>query len=108
MGLTSSREATATQSPTHIADSDLVLTSNNVGTANLAPVTTIKTATSPSKQYSWKTNQQQQNHHVRQASVRSRAAQPMPDHSELDKRFAKVLVSQSAFIFVVVAALIRV
>lgn len=39
----------------------------------------------------WK--HQQQNHHVRQASVRSRAAQPIPDHSELDKRFAKVLVS---------------
>lgn len=39
----------------------------------------------------WK--HQQQNHHKRQASVRSRAAQPMPEHSELDKRFAKVLVS---------------
>lgn len=39
----------------------------------------------------WK--HQQQNHHVRQASVRSRASQPMPEHSELDKRFAKVLVS---------------
>lgn len=41
--------------------------------------------------HSWK--HQQQNHHVRQASVRSRAAIPMPDHNELDKRFAKVLVS---------------
>lgn len=39
----------------------------------------------------WK--HQQQNHHVRQASVRNRAAQPMPEHSELDMRFAKVLVS---------------
>lgn len=38
----------------------------------------------------WK---QQQNHHVRQASVRSRASLPMPEHNELDKRFAKVLVS---------------
>lgn len=47
---------------------------------------------SPSSAISqWKP--QQQNHHVRQASVRSRAAQPMPEHSELDKRFAKVLVS---------------
>lgn len=38
----------------------------------------------------WK--HQQQNHHVRQASVRSRASLPMPEHIELDKRFAKVLV----------------
>lgn len=53
----------------------------------------IVTPVNPSNSSSfgqWK--HQQQNHHVRQASVRSRAAQPMPDHSELDKRFAKVLV----------------
>lgn len=49
---------------------------------------------SPSKGI-WK--HQQQNHHVRQASVRSRAAQPMPDHNELDKRFARVLVSEAHF-----------
>lgn len=36
---------------------------------------------------------QLKNHHVRQASVRSRAAHPMPDSGELDKRFNKVLVS---------------
>lgn len=52
---------------------------------------------SPSKGI-WKP--QQQNHHVRQASVRSRAAQPMPDHNELDKRFAKVLVSVFYFKFI--------
>lgn len=31
--------------------------------------------------------------HVRQASIRSRNLQPMPDIGELDRRFAKVLVS---------------
>lgn len=31
--------------------------------------------------------------HVRQASIRSRNLQPMPDTGELDRRFAKVLVS---------------
>lgn len=36
----------------------------------------------------------QQNHHVRQASVRSRASQPMPNASELDMRFSKVLVCE--------------
>lgn len=90
MGLSSSHEqATA---PTHNNSDDLV-PATNVG--NVTPMTTIKKATSPTKnhQNSLKAIQQQQNHHVRQASVRSRAAQPMPDHSELDKRFAKVLVS---------------
>lgn len=43
-------------------------------------------ATSPSKP-------QPQNHFVRQASVRSRALQPMPESGELDKRFARVLAS---------------
>lgn len=33
--------------------------------------------------------------HVRQASIRSRNLQPMPDIGELDRRFAKVLVSGS-------------
>uniref|UniRef100_U5EVY0 Putative neuron projection morphoproteinsis n=1 Tax=Corethrella appendiculata TaxID=1370023 RepID=U5EVY0_9DIPT len=33
------------------------------------------------------------NCHVRQASIRSRNLQPMPDISELDRRFAKVLAS---------------
>lgn len=32
--------------------------------------------------------------HVRQASIRSRNLQPMPDTGELDRRFAKVLVSK--------------
>lgn len=53
-------------------------------------VVTILTPSPSSGISHWK---QQQNHHVRQASVRSRAAIPMPEHSELDKRFAKVLVS---------------
>ena len=53
----------------------------------------MTTIPSPSNGITHNWKQQQQNHHVRQASVRSRAAQPMPDHSELDKRFAKVLVS---------------
>lgn len=97
MGLTSSRE-TAAQSPASPTHNDTVndLASVLAGTAitNVTPTTTIKRTTSPSKSLhnSWKTPQQQQNHHVRQASVRSRAALPMPDHSELDKRFAKVLV----------------
>lgn len=39
-------------------------------------------------------NNKQPNHHFRQASVRSRASQPIPDQNELDKRFAKVLVSK--------------
>lgn len=30
--------------------------------------------------------------HIRQPSVRSRSSQPMPGPSELDRRFAKVLV----------------
>ncbi|XP_054735525.1 formin-like protein [Anastrepha obliqua] len=34
-----------------------------------------------------------QYHHVRQPSVRSRSQQPMPTTEELDRRFAKVLVS---------------
>jgi len=34
-----------------------------------------------------------QYHHVRQPSVRSRSQQPMPTTDELDRRFAKVLVS---------------
>ncbi|XP_037031571.1 formin-like protein [Bradysia coprophila] len=38
-------------------------------------------------------NNKQPNHHFRQASVRSRASQPIPDQNELDKRFAKVLAS---------------
>lgn len=36
-----------------------------------------------------------QYHHVRQPSVRSRSQQPMPTTDELDRRFAKVLVSVS-------------
>lgn len=39
-------------------------------------------------------NNKQPNHHFRQGSVRSRASQPIPDQNELDKRFAKVLVSK--------------
>lgn len=31
--------------------------------------------------------------HIRQPSIRSRNLQPMPNSSELDRRFAKVLVS---------------
>jgi hypothetical protein len=33
------------------------------------------------------------NYHLRQPSIRSRNVQPMPHISELDRRFAKVLVS---------------
>lgn len=105
MGLTSSRE-TAAQSPASPTHND---TGNDLasvlagGTAitNVTPTTTIKRTTSPSKSLhnTWKTPQQQQNHHVRQASVRSRAALPMPDHSELDKRFAKVLVRKNKNIY---------
>lgn len=32
--------------------------------------------------------------HIRQPSIRSRNLQPMPNASELDRRFAKVLVSE--------------
>lgn len=84
MGLTSSREPAQPTTPIiphHIDD-----------LASVLSTTTTTTATSPTKGgIHWKP--QQQNHHVRQASVRSRAAQPMPDHNELDTRFAKVLVS---------------
>lgn len=98
MGLISSRDTTAqssSASPTHNNADDLasVLAGTTNIATNVTPTTTIKRTTSPSKSlHNWKTPQQQQNHHVRQASVRSRAATPMPDHSELDKRFAKVLV----------------
>uniref|UniRef100_A0A182JHC9 Uncharacterized protein n=1 Tax=Anopheles atroparvus TaxID=41427 RepID=A0A182JHC9_ANOAO len=34
--------------------------------------------------------------HVRQASIRSRNLQPMPDAGELDRRFAKVLMKELA------------
>lgn len=38
--------------------------------------------------------------HIRQPSIRSRNLQPMPNSSELDRRFAKVLVStQISFLF---------
>lgn len=39
-----------------------------------------------------------QYHHVRQPSVRSRSQQPMPTTDELDRRFAKVLVSSQNII----------
>lgn len=32
--------------------------------------------------------------HIRQPSIRSRNLQPMPNSSELDRRFARVLVSR--------------
>lgn len=35
--------------------------------------------------------------HIRQPSIRSRNLQPMPNSSELDRRFAKVLVSGIIF-----------
>lgn len=76
MGLTLSREMHPQQ---------------DVHSSTTSPVPSI----SHSISHSWK--HQQQNHHVRQASVRSRAAIPMPDHNELDKRFAKVLVSKKYF-----------
>lgn len=103
MGLISSRETTAqssSTSPTHNNADDLATAlAGTAISSNVTPTTTIKRTTSPSKSlHNWKTPQQLQNHHVRQASVRSRAATPMPDHSELDKRFAKVLV-RSVFIF---------
>lgn len=97
MGLSSSRETAAQSpaSPTHNdTGNDLAAVLAGTAITNVTPTTTIK-RTSPSKSFhnNGKAGQQQQNHHVRQASVRSRAALPMPDHSELDKRFAKVLVS---------------
>lgn len=103
MGLTLSREAAAQSpaSPTHNDTGDMASVLSNTAITNVTPTTTIK-RTSPSKslQNNWKTPQQQQNHHVRQASVRSRAALPIPDHSELDKRFAKVLVRFFFFLFI--------
>lgn len=78
MGLISSREPANTSnsaSPNHQNDDH----------------SSIFGSTSPSKTYVWK--QQQENQHRRQASVRSRAAMPMPDHNELDERFQKILVS---------------
>lgn len=110
MGLTSSRETAAqsSASPTHNAAGDLASVLAGTANTNVTPTTTIKRTTSPSKslQNSWKTPQQQQNHHVRQASVRSRAALPMPDHSELDKRFAKVLVRNLFFFIFIYSNLI--
>lgn len=92
MGITSSHES-APQSPTSPTHNDSVDLASTAIT-NVTPAATIKRSKSAkSLPNSWKTPQQLQNHHVRQASVRSRAALPMPDHSELDKRFAKVLVS---------------
>ncbi|XP_055612633.1 uncharacterized protein LOC129759252 isoform X1 [Uranotaenia lowii] len=41
----------------------------------------------------WKSSSISSSCHVRQASIRSRNLQPMPDIGELDRRFAKVLVS---------------
>ncbi|XP_053956331.1 formin-like protein [Anastrepha ludens] len=41
-----------------------------------------------------------QYHHVRQPSVRSRSQQPMPTTEELDRRFAKVLVSHNFILFI--------
>lgn len=95
MGLSSSHES-GSQSPTSPTHNEAVDLPSPEITTNVTPTASIKRNTSKaskSLQNSWKTPQQQQNHHVRQASVRSRAAVPMPDHSELDKRFAKVLVS---------------
>lgn len=39
--------------------------------------------------------------HIRQPSIRSRNLQPMPNVSELDRRFAKVLVSNKLKLFCV-------
>lgn len=97
MGLISSRETTAQNptSPTHNDDTDDV----SSAITNVKPTTTIKRTTSPSKSLlnNGRTPQQQQNHHVRTASIRSRATLPIPDPNELDKPFAKVLVSKSYF-----------
>lgn len=38
--------------------------------------------------------------HIRQPSIRSRNLQPMPNASELDRRFAKVLVSTTLILTV--------
>lgn len=92
MGLTSSREptpSTTLHSPSlHSHHNDGGSSGGGSGT-NGSPLSMF--VTPPTKGNLYKP--QQQNHHVRQASVRSRAAQPMPEHTELDKRFAKVLVS---------------
>lgn len=79
MGLMTSKETSETT------------TSNGGSTTPLDDVISLLTPSPSSGLGHWK--HQQQNHHVRQASVRNRAAQPMPEHSELDMRFAKVLVS---------------
>lgn len=101
MGMTSSSQmqmaAQTPESPTHNEiGGDLA----NTVITNVTPSATIKrNSMRSSKSYSnsLKAPHHLQNHHKRQDSVRSRAA--MPDHSELDKRFAKVLV-RLLFLFV--------
>lgn len=98
MGLISSRasnvDSTASPTLTDTVDHASVMMTGTAIATNVTPTTTIKRTHSPAKNlHSVKTPQQQQNHYVRQASVRSRAATPMPNHSELDEKFAKVLVS---------------
>lgn len=39
-------------------------------------------------------------HHARQASIRVKSKQPMPDPNELERRFTKVLVSIALAFFV--------
>lgn len=104
MGLISSRASTGGDSTgasaTHtdtVDHASLMMVGTTIAT-NITPTTTIKRTQSPAKSlHNGKTPQQQQNHHVRQASVRNRAATPMPNHSELDEKFARVLVSALFF-----------
>lgn len=101
MGITlsSSSHETAAQppaSPTHNDTDDLA----NTAITNVTPTASIKRSLSKgskSLQNSWKTPQRLQNHHERQNSIRHRASQPIPNHGELEKRFAKVLVRFSTF-----------
>lgn len=61
---------------------------------DVQPVTDVISIMTPSPSVISHWNNKQSNHHIRQPSVRSRASQPIPDPNELDKKFAKVLVSK--------------
>lgn len=97
MGMASSREsgAQSPSTPTHHNAGELTSVLGGVAiTTNVTPpATTIRRSGSTSKmvQQSWKT---QENQHLRANSLRIRTARPMPDHNELNERFAKVLVRQ--------------
>lgn len=104
MGLISSRETDAQNpaTPTH-NDNNADAQASALASApitSVKPATTIKRNASPSKSLhsNGRTPQQIQNHHVRTASIRSRAALAMPDTNELDTQFARILVRSSSTI----------